>query len=169
MHCAGLASIRRRPVNSALGRAMLHSRVSALQNLGEVGALRGRTAVPRLSEYPASEVRATSSKQVHTGASRRRAAPGSQPGLLRCAPSALRANLHRREDKPQHQAAATLLARPFHAGLVSGTPPACPSQPRRRGLTCRSTGAPTACRLSREALVVHHPPRGPGATPLSPG
>ena len=36
-------------------------------------------------------------------------------------------------------------------------------------LTCRSTGAPTAWHLGREALVVHVAPRGPGATPSSPG
>jgi hypothetical protein len=38
-----------------------------------------------------------------------------------------------------------------------------------RCLTCRSTGASTAWRLDREALVVHVAPRGPGATPFRPG
>jgi hypothetical protein len=40
---------------------------------------------------------------------------------------------------------------------------------RDRSLTLRTTGAPTAGHLGREALLVHHAPRGQGALPLSPG
>ena len=39
----------------------------------------------------------------------------------------------------------------------------------RRGLTCRSTGAPTARQPGREAQHVHHPPRGRAPSPSSPG
>jgi hypothetical protein len=41
--------------------------------------------------------------------------------------------------------------------------------PRKRGLTCRSTGAPTARQPGREAQLVYHPPRGRAPSPPSPG
>jgi hypothetical protein len=107
-------------VESTLGRSLKPTRHIALRQLGHIGALRGSTAEPRSVDYSDSEARGTPSNEFRKGASRRRASPGSQPGLLRCTPSALRAGLHRREDKPQHQAAASLQAQalPGMAGLV---------------------------------------------------
>jgi hypothetical protein len=115
-----------------------------LRELGQVGARRG-TAEPRSVDYSDSEARGTPSNEFRKGASRRRASPGSQPGLLRCTPSALRAGLHRREDKPQHQAAASLQAQalPGVAGLVYKQRTSVTSQEPRPN-PGRSTGAPTA-------------------------
>ena len=48
-------------------------------------------------------------------------------------------------------------------------PPARLANAAGRCLTCRSTGASTACRPGRDALVVHVAPRGQGAMPFRPG
>ena len=48
-------------------------------------------------------------------------------------------------------------------------PPARLANAAGRCLTCRSTGASTACRPGREALVVYPAPRGQGAMPFRPG
>jgi hypothetical protein len=51
----------------------------------------------------------------------------------------------------------------------SPPPPARLANAAGRCLTCRSTGASTACRPGREALFAHLPPRGQGAMPFRPG
>jgi hypothetical protein len=91
-----------------------------LRELGQVGARRGRTAEARRLAFPGSEARGTPSNQVHKGASRRRAAPGSQPGQFRRRPNDRRMSAHRPEGKAQSQAAASLQAQalPGMAGLV---------------------------------------------------
>jgi hypothetical protein len=118
MRRAGLASARRRPVNSALGRGMHPSSLTEHRQLSEVDALRGRTAGPRSVEYQGSEVQATPSNGVHKGASRRRAAPGGQPSHFRHMPSARRMSDHRDESKAQCQAAASLQASALPSQLL---------------------------------------------------
>jgi hypothetical protein len=51
----------------------------------------------------------------------------------------------------------------------SPPPPARLANAAGRCLTCRSTGASTACRPGREALFAHLPSRGQGAMPFRPG
>ena len=117
---AARAPHRRRPVNSALGRSMNPRPRIELRELGQIGARRGRTAEARRLAFPGSEARGTPGNQVHKGASRRRAAPGSQPGQFRRRPNVLRMSAHRPEVKAQSQAAASLQAQalPGMAGLV---------------------------------------------------
>ena len=52
---------------------------------------------------------------------------------------------------------------------ASGQSHGCMAQHARCGLTGRSTGAPTAGHLAREALHAYPAPRWQGVQPLSPG
>jgi hypothetical protein len=115
------------------------------------------------------------------GASRRRAAPGSQSGA---APPGGRA----REPPlftPPSARLPTVLESSHHQPMCfakSKSPQVLVAGPRRKykavmsiisahncGLTWRSTGAPTARQPGREAQLVYHPPRGRAPSPLSPG
>jgi hypothetical protein len=115
------------------------------------------------------------------GASRRRAAPGSQSGA---APPAGRA----REPPlltPPSARLSTVLEDSHHQPLCFAKPKPpqlLVARPRRQykavisiisahscGLTWRSTGAPTARQPGREAQLVYHPPRGRAPSPSSPG
>ena len=115
---AAKAPTHRRPVSSTLGRGMHPSSLTEHRQLGEVGALRGRTAGPRSVEYSGSEVQATPSNEVHKGASRRRAAPGGQPRHFRHMPNARRISDHRNVSKAQSQAAASLQASALPSRLL---------------------------------------------------
>ena len=151
IHLAAKAPTHRRPVSFTLGRGMHRSTFTVHRQLGEIGARRGRTAETRRMECPGSDERATPSNEVHKGASRRRAAPGIQPGLRRRAPDYRRTCTHRLEVKVQSQAAASLQAQalPGMASLVYKQRMSLTSQEPRPNLS-----------LNRSANGVPPGPRG---------
>jgi hypothetical protein len=183
---AARAPHRRRPVNSALGSGMQEDSDRGRQvhqgnrrgapncqckRAGKVLRREARTDSHRPCRAQSSHDWGPRSNQHNMGASRRPAAPGSQSGCCRRGLVRL-VGFHHRARKAPVTGPATLTTRAYAVAKRAGS--GCntlmvPPPARSRCLTSRSTGAPTACRLGRDALVVHHPPRGPGVTPLSPG
>jgi hypothetical protein len=195
LRLAARAPCRSGPVTSTLGRTFAHAPAPAHSpgsSAAVPGALRSgrprsvttcrhapssclpaysRSSPSGATRLQLSSAARSSSRSVVVGASRRRAAPrrqfvGAPPARpvvrLACAvQAALWATAQARPPAP-HLPAQSWLRRcpPAFCSVASVT---------RRGLTCRSTGASTACRPGREALVVHAAPRGQGATPFRPG
>jgi hypothetical protein len=185
LRLAGKASIRRRPVNSALGcggtlpwtsRALCHCqqvqaalclrilvaegiralRVAQLQGgPSAVSSTRALRAYVRLR-------RQSSSRQLGAAVHRSPTAASARHPKLNATTTRLP---HCRARRPKH---LSLRAAPATANSNT-LGPVLTLRPRDRSLTRRSTGAPTAGHLGREALLVHHAPRGQGALPLSPG
>jgi hypothetical protein len=149
---------------------MTRSDFGALRQLRGIGALRGRTAETRSLVTPGAR-KSVAREVLNSTRALRATVLRRAVSLVNTAGTAmLTALADTAGSKAQCKATALPLA---HA--IPRTPRLVYkhrwhlAQPKNRGLTCRSTGAPTACRLGRDAVVVHHPPRGPGATPLSPG
>jgi hypothetical protein len=98
-----------------------------------------------------------------------RRAVSSRARRLRYACSAWLAPCRRRYGPPPRQTHRRGIFQLSLGNAAVHRPSASVASAARRGLTCRSTGASTACRPGREALVVHVAPRGQGAMPFRPG
>jgi hypothetical protein len=195
MHLAAKAPFRCRPVSSTLdSRARSSPERSsdidagapkAISETAPVPSMQGPRTQPRLTtatrcQVPRSCTVSPPISLAHKGASRRRAAPGSQSKVRRsrregnsvlsptCSSPARIAESH-----DIGGACGGRMAR--SAQRLSAWPRSCTrwqcSTLRRQDccLTLRSTGPPTACRTGREAVLVHHPPRGQCVTPPSAG
>jgi hypothetical protein len=186
LRLAGKPAHRCRPVSSTLGSGMQED--SALGQRVQQGSHRGapkrecqrdgnplcRTAPTgshRTCRNRSTHDRSPRSNQCNKGASRRRAAPGSQSVTLLRRLVCQRGLYHRARNSrvsstgapaPRAISVANRSASGYNTLL-------CPPPARGRCLTCRSTGAPTAYRLAREAVLAYPPPRGQAGTPLSPG
>jgi hypothetical protein len=178
----GLASTRCRPVNSALGSGMQRPGISALRpgsldsqckravprHESKELALREATAETRSAEIAWRSAEAGT--QGNEGASRRRAAPGSQPGYARrCTNCQCGCERCTKTELPSQPTAAQRAGFSASPAIRASNPSRHHRLPRGRCLTGRSTGAPTARHLAREAQPAYPPPRGQGATPSSPG
>ena len=174
LRLAGKVSSRRRPVNSALGCVSRKVRVYSLrrnQQPSGASALLGEPMTPRLAKHRLREQGAPNAAlrgwhPGHTEAKPHsqfhgRAAHGRTTSLAR-----RRAGGAGRQNPRSAAKAHVLRATGQHRCESSASSPALAFQ---RSLTGRSTGAPTAWHLAREAQPAYPPPRGQGATPSSPG
>ena len=203
LHLAGKASIRRRPVNSALDRrARRHPNGPATSNEG--AQMQQPSGCPcaskhrcRAHRYPQRlPLQATVGPQrfelggavcaaIRNPVSQGRFAPPccaghSVPGSRRLEAAHLKHRwshstftLSANTASPNYSfSSSPSTTCPVYLPLsrAGGTRQSWP-QPRRTdcGLTGRSTGAPTAGHLAREALPAYPAPRGQGVHPLSPG
>jgi hypothetical protein len=178
-----LSSSASRPVSYTLGSGM-HSRTlrahrplrsevgcapPAPRSAVKVRALRCATAEARTTAL--NDDRATLNIQGNEGASRRRAAPGSQPGQLRRRPNCRCAGQHRRETKTRSQTSASLAASlPPKAHMLKfkqGMSAQSAIQPLPNPTLNRSTNGRPPGPGRRYAVHCLRP--GPGVLPSSPG
>lgn len=142
-----------------------------LQRDGQAPRGTARTGSHRTCRDRSTHNRSLRSNQHNKGASRRRAAPGSQfVTLLRRLVS--QRGFHHRPRKSRVSGTGASPTRAISVANLSASgynTLLCPPPTRGRCLTCRSTGAPTACCLARAALPAYPAPRGQGSTPSSPG
>jgi hypothetical protein len=185
MHRAAKAPCRRRPVSSTLGcggtspwtsRALCHCQQAqaGLRIRLLVAAGIRSLGVAQLQGGPSA---ASCTRALRAYVRLRRQSSSRQLGAaVHCSPTAASARhsklnatttplAHCRARRPRH---LSLRAAPATANSNT-LGPILTLRPRDRSLTRRSTGAPTAGHLGREALLVHHAPRGQGALPSSPG
>ena len=159
----GLASCRRRPLSSTLGIAI--SMVAAVSASRTAKTLASATFRPNPTGFCAARCTAASAQRPLCSASR-----------------AKRPNLAAEHQRSVGGAAATREALPLATSAGGGSEywhrslphqvsaaaqaqPSAPSSHARRCLTYRSTGPATAWHPGRTAALVHHRPRGQGATP----
>jgi hypothetical protein len=184
MHHAAKAPCRRRPVSSTLGcggdaslniesllplaasAAGLRPRLLIAVCIGalRVGQLKGPSLVSSTRALRAyvRHRRLLSSLQLGTRVHHSPTAASAYRFKLNATTTRLP---HCRARRPTHLSVPTAPATPNSDTFG----PVVTLRLQDRSLTRRSTGAPTAGHLGREALLVHHAPRGQGALPPSPG
>ena len=183
MHRAGPVPCRRRPFSFTLGSGIRRRTMSARRPIchevsgaqptprqaGHVRQLRDTTAEAK--SLALKNDRARTNNQDNDGATRRRAAPGSQPGQPRRRCTGRRACQHRRETKTRSQTSASLAASlPSKAHMLKykqGMSAQSAVQPPPNPTLNRSTNGRPPGPGRRYAVHCLRP--RPGVLPSSPG